>query len=142
MGKTTRKELPAEVKTAWLAALRSGNYAQTRGALRRTDGFCCLGVLCDVRKDTVRGIWQIDPNNVSQYAFLPFNRSFAETAFVGLPPEAIIHADCYNGIKPSDLQELFPEKDLCGFGNVISLVKLNDVGFTFEEIALVIEVLF
>lgn len=46
------------VMKAWVAALRSGEYDQTKGALRRTagpalpedtpPGYCCLGVLCDV----------------------------------------------------------------------------------------------
>lgn len=50
-----RPKMDAEVKQRWLEALRSGKYAQTRNALRRplaedetTEGFCCLGVLCDV----------------------------------------------------------------------------------------------
>lgn len=47
---------PLEVLDLWLAALRSGEYTQTVGKLRRThtgyEGFCCLGVLCDLaRKD-------------------------------------------------------------------------------------------
>lgn len=37
-----------EVKEKWIAALRSGNYKQCKGMLRSSDGFCCLGVLCDV----------------------------------------------------------------------------------------------
>ena len=46
-----------EVKEAWVEALRSDDYAQTRGYLCRDDleslhngneGYCCLGVLCDV----------------------------------------------------------------------------------------------
>jgi hypothetical protein len=34
----------------WVDALRSGNYKQTRGVLRglASQGFCCLGVACDV----------------------------------------------------------------------------------------------
>lgn len=33
----------------WLEALRSGKYNQTvNGCLRDEDGFCCLGVVCDV----------------------------------------------------------------------------------------------
>ena len=43
------------IKTAWLAALRSGEYEQTSGRLARGgDGlqpptsFCCLGVLTDL----------------------------------------------------------------------------------------------
>lgn len=38
----------AGIKAKWIAALRSGDYAQTRGVLRGARGFCCLGVLCDV----------------------------------------------------------------------------------------------
>jgi hypothetical protein len=37
-----------EIKAKWIAALRSGEYAQGRYALRDGDHFCCLGVLCDV----------------------------------------------------------------------------------------------
>ena len=46
-----------EIKTKWVAALRSGKYKQTQGALRRPkpssscdrpEGYCCLGVLCKV----------------------------------------------------------------------------------------------
>ncbi|MFY1688153.1 hypothetical protein [Plantactinospora sp. WMMB782] len=41
-----------EVKRKWVAALRSGEFAQGEGALRRTtpsgDRYCCLGVLCEV----------------------------------------------------------------------------------------------
>lgn len=32
----------------WVAALRSGEYKQVTGNLRKGDGFCCLGVACDV----------------------------------------------------------------------------------------------
>lgn len=41
-----------EVYDLWIAALRSGKYKQTRKVLRDNEGFCCLGVLCDLsRKD-------------------------------------------------------------------------------------------
>lgn len=36
-------------RAAWVAALRSGDYAQTNRVLRRDDGYCCLGVAEDVR---------------------------------------------------------------------------------------------
>lgn len=49
-------KLVPEVKTAWLKALRSGKYDQTRGGLHHTasahssrpEGWCCLGVACDI----------------------------------------------------------------------------------------------
>lgn len=45
----------ADVKADWVKALRSGDYAKGRGALRKGDEFCCLGVLCDlaVKADAV-----------------------------------------------------------------------------------------
>ena len=32
----------------WLTALESGEYKQTRDLLRDDNGFCCLGVACDL----------------------------------------------------------------------------------------------
>lgn len=32
----------------WVAALRSGEYKQTKNKLRSEDAFCCLGVACDL----------------------------------------------------------------------------------------------
>ena len=37
-----------ELKKEWIKALRSGKYKQTSRSLRTPDGFCCLGVLCDI----------------------------------------------------------------------------------------------
>lgn len=32
----------------WVNALRSGEYQQTKGCLQDSEGFCCLGVACDI----------------------------------------------------------------------------------------------
>lgn len=41
--------MDAELKQKWIAALRSGDYAQGTHALRTPSGrMCCLGVLCVV----------------------------------------------------------------------------------------------
>lgn len=40
-----------EIKAKWVAALRSGEYAQGQQKLKHLGGtptFCCLGVLCDI----------------------------------------------------------------------------------------------
>jgi hypothetical protein len=41
-----------QVKEKWVAALRSGRYEQAHGKLRAAwgekEGYCCLGVLCEV----------------------------------------------------------------------------------------------
>ena len=39
----------ADIKAKWVAALRSGKYAQGQFKLRDlSNRFCCLGVLCDI----------------------------------------------------------------------------------------------
>ena len=41
-------KLQPETKRMWVSALRSGNYPQTLGRLKRGDAYCCLGVLCEI----------------------------------------------------------------------------------------------
>lgn len=41
-------EMNPEIRDRWVAALRSGNYAQGRGHLKEDAGYCCLGVLCEL----------------------------------------------------------------------------------------------
>ena len=36
----------------WIKALRSGEYKKTKGYLHDDEGFCCLGVLCDIELDS------------------------------------------------------------------------------------------
>lgn len=56
--------MPAELKTKWLEALRSGEYKQGRGFLYHpaTDSYCCLGVLKEVSdgdlKKTFRSVYR------------------------------------------------------------------------------------
>jgi hypothetical protein len=47
---TSKKEAKKQASnvTKWLKALRSGEYRQTKEVLKSDEGFCCLGVLCDV----------------------------------------------------------------------------------------------
>ena len=40
-------EIRRRVRT-WIDALRSGLYARATGFLRTDEGFCCLGVACDL----------------------------------------------------------------------------------------------
>lgn len=50
---------PEEVKELWIEALESGDYPQGRLALLSSEGFCCLGVLCDLyRQKTGIGEWE------------------------------------------------------------------------------------
>lgn len=57
---TQKKISKAQIKRnrkAWLEALRSGNYKQTKGKLRSRNGaYCCLGVACEVAE--VPRVWR------------------------------------------------------------------------------------
>jgi hypothetical protein len=37
-----------DIKKRWVDALRSGEYKQARNYLSAGDGYCCLGVLCEI----------------------------------------------------------------------------------------------
>jgi len=49
-----------EIKARWVAALRSGVYAQTTGVLHNEKGYCCLGVLCDIHAQETNTPWVPD----------------------------------------------------------------------------------
>lgn len=108
-----------EVKRAWVEALRSGEYKQCTGRLRREDGYCCLGVLCDLyKKDHQDSNWE------GNYFFL-FHGEHTDTAMSYLPEKVI---------KWAGLSSENPQYDGDG-----TLSGLNDEGATFDEIADVIE---
>lgn len=50
MGKmaTWTPEQQKEHRRLWVEALRSGKYQQAKNRLRVANGFCCLGVACDI----------------------------------------------------------------------------------------------
>lgn len=108
----------------WVKALRSGEYKQTNGTLRDQDGFCCLGVLCEVA--VKEGV--IAPAVINQHD----EYVYAETATSVLPEEVWEWA----GLEGSSPQSNFTEGAEDGW----AYYELNDtVGLTFEEIADILE---
>lgn len=58
-----------EPQKAWLTALESDDYTQTKGMLHSVDGsFCCLGVACDLAVKKGLGIW--DPRSDGKQHFV------------------------------------------------------------------------
>lgn len=68
-------KLKPAIKRRWLKALRGGEYQQGRNALVQTDpkygeGFCCLGVLCDlIENDKNRPGRGWNHSNINGWAF-------------------------------------------------------------------------
>jgi len=106
-----------QIKQKWVSALRSGDYQQGRSYLRTDNGFCCLGVLCDLYGKENNVEWNL-ANNGHNYKF--------QDKESHLPPSVVGWA----GVEDSN-----PYVN----GGIGTLSGLNDKGFTFNEIAGLIE---
>lgn len=128
----------AETIKKWVAALRSGEFSQARGALRKDEAFCCLGVACELyRRETGKGVW--DPNTQED------GIAFEERA---TDPEALDRYDeRERAINWEQLPEFVanwldttPNPDLeKENGQKTDAATMNDNGYSFTEIADAIE---
>ena len=114
---TNQHKMNQTVKEKWLQALRSKEYEQGRGCLKEHDKFCCLGVLTDL---------YIQENNLDW-------SSHSENLFYeGLPvPDSFVCS--WAGLEYAN-PEIKIDKPFAD-----SLAEMNDHGYSFEEIADVIE---
>jgi len=69
-----------EVKQAWIEALLSEQYSPTIGRLRDEQGFCALGVLCDLHSRWTGVRWEYKPG--WGYSYLGSQ---------GYPPIQVLH---------------------------------------------------
>jgi hypothetical protein len=107
-----------EIKEQWVAALRSGEFKQGRGSLRKGDLFCCLGVLTDLFVRATGAAWNKIGGAMGigeEGACLP--RLVMEWAGLDNPNPYILDQK----------------------GRLLSAASLNDHGATFAEIADAIE---
>lgn len=123
--------MKAEIKSKWLAALRSGEYAQTSQVLSRVEdgkrSYCCLGVLCEVMGAKRDGNYKLPGDNQKHHSHgpdAPGNGefyTFGGERDCGFPPKAI-------------LREADVSQDFCEM-----LADGNDTGLPFSAIADTIE---
>jgi len=106
-----------QIKQKWLNALRSGDYQQGRNYLRTDNGFCCLGVLCDLYGKENNVEWNF-VNNGHNYEFEEFESYLPSSVRKWAGVEG------YNFLVNNGTE---------------TLSELNDRGSTFEQIAYVIE---
>ena len=102
-----------EIKTRWLAALRSGQYKQTRNTLTDGKRFCCLGVLCNLHAIETGRTWQ-ETSDAITYGF----------QHLTLPPSVMEWA------------ELDSKSPVVGNRK---LSEANDQGMSFKKIAELID---
>lgn len=77
-----------------ITALRSGEYKQTRHRLKDSEGYCCLGVGCDIyAKDNQDGKWTTVDNFTGSVTFQTknlisaINMNFAVKNWFGINDE-------------------------------------------------------
>lgn len=121
-----------KIKKRWLKALRSGKYEQYIGALHlKGDGYCCLGVLCDILRKDFPGLeWEETDFCPEGPGTPPIYSIFGEDAI--LPEEILQHA----GLGAENSMVSITNKN---DSHPFDLTELNDDGRTFEEIADIIE---
>lgn len=155
----------------WTKALRSGEYSQCIGTLHSTSGYCCLGVETDLaikaRKEI--GQWHVAnkfevhsyvfrygedkkryessclPDPVAEFVGLLHTNPqitilFKDDSLIRTDPGGRYDYEFPDGKKAFDATERvgsFPQ-----FQQRISLAEMNDAGFTFEQIAQVIDYFF
>jgi len=125
--------MDSSLKQKWVRALRSGKYKQASGQLKTEDGFCCLGVLCDVYDSTN---WTVAADNDLGEAYQEWHYKISKlggytSIMKDVLPDEVVDAA---GL---DLQN--PEVPYGIDGTRTSLAQLNDTGATFAQIADLIE---
>ena len=122
-----RKDLPG--LSEWVKALESGTYPQGLKKLRHHDGtYCCLGVLSEVQGRLRPGFGSsyVD-GSVDDRWLAPSNPCFQALSTSGRFPEGVI---C-----------LFIPTEHQVANLLLSLASVNDLGFTFHQIAQIIKLL-
>jgi len=121
-----------DIKQRWLTALRSGEYQQGQGALRRRkqegpDELCCLGVLCEIAVAD-----QVIPEPVYTTGDACYEYANGDHH---MPEPSVLPYPVRDWAGLPDTNPNVMEQD----GTVASLAELNDHDYTFAQIADLIE---
>lgn len=107
-----------EIRKQWTAALRSDEFRQATGALRVDDRHCCLGVLCELHRRANPDYEWKEPVPGLGYVY---------DKYISALPESVM---LWAGLRSQNPRVTHPLR---------TLAQMNDDGFTFAEIADVIE---
>ena len=128
------------IKEMWVNALLSGDYSQTTGVLRSNDGYCCLGVLCDLYSQEVNRNWQgkrytfSDAVDITETEAEEFNfDSFFYDDEMEHLPQAVVEWACLDNTNPSVQVEYTTDEGV--YVEYVELSQLNDTGYDFKQIA-------
>ncbi len=123
-----------------IAALRSGNFTQGLGALyhMETDSYCCLGVACQLLTDKDQVVKVVFPNRET-VMFRAVNDEDPHSGSFSFLPRDVKFPESVGIIDTLGTFKQFPDDR---GGCLTSLVGLNDDGFTFNQIADLLQYLY
>ena len=120
-----------DIAEKWAVLLESNEFAQSSGKLRRTEGYCCLGVLCELyRRETGQGMWvECEGDNTGMYDFQWLNNQRRTDVPATLLPPVV---QAWAGMR--DNAGSMAERSL----NKTPLYRSNDDKVPFKQIAYII----
>lgn len=140
------------IKDKLIEALTSGKYSQTTGTLKDGQGYCCLGVLCDITKDITHAKWDnvsysngavdiVDSKKITSAALptatISKQLGIAQAGYINI--ESIKEQIDFN---PLEMQSIINiDGHIVGVGlaegdiHYVTLASLNDAGVPFKVIA-------
>lgn len=126
-----------QIKEKWVDALQSGDYEQGNGKLRSHQGFCCLGVLCDIyaQEPFTKG-WQFKGDCEKNLLPMDYWYFDGESEFL---PKTIMEWAELSDISPKVKVSLEDEDDGDEYFHYEDISDLNDSGYTFSQLAEIIE---
>jgi hypothetical protein len=138
------EKMNPEAKKLWIEALRSGEYQQTRSVLHDDNGFCCLGVLCDVAMKNwdIMSEWRESTEEERDAQdVLCDGPAYAFLGQVNVLPEQVMEWAGLEKNNPDVHGQCDDEDCACDEGGewTVTLAELNDDGRSFSEIADMIE---
>ena len=126
-----------EARSLWASNLRSDEYEQARGALRKGNAMCCLGVACDLyAKHVDQSAEWIEGSPTGTHKFMGRDTTLPLDVKRWLGLATDVGALTYDGARETG--QIACKHKLPNY-SYLALTGANDGGMGFEQIADLIE---
>jgi hypothetical protein len=134
----------SQVKEKWIDALRSGKYEQGSEKLRGYEGYCCLGVLCDLYAQEQNKEWDFrgysenseeESPDKMDYWYFDGESEFLPDSVREWAGMAVSNPLVRVDVSPEDYEDEWFWTPY----EMIEIANLNDSGYTFEELSKLIQ---
>jgi hypothetical protein len=138
--KTLINKMNPQVKEKWIDALRSGKYEQGSEKLRGADGYCCLGVLCDLYSQEKNQEWDFRGYSENSEEESPDTMDYwyfdGESEFL---PDSVREWAGMTFKNPQVRVDVTEDENEDNWFYHSEIANLNDSGYSFVELSKLIE---